>query len=160
MTQAALLNKLNNRWLFRLFLLRSLPAAFFSGVKMGKVSTDSSEIIIRFSWFSQNPFRSIYFACLSMAAEMSSGILALVHTSGKHPKISMLVLGVEASFMKKAVGAIRFQCADGRIIEQAVLDAIRTGQGTVCDTISTGVDEQGRTVAEFKIRWSFKQKEK
>ena len=72
----------------------------------------------------------------------------------------MLVLGVEASFMKKAVGTIRFQCADGRIIEQAVLDAVRTGQGTACDTISTGVDGQGRTVAEFKIRWSFKQKEK
>ena len=72
----------------------------------------------------------------------------------------MLVLGVEASFMKKAVGEIRFQCSDGRIIEQAVLDAIRTGQGTVCDITTTGVDEQGRTVAEFKIRWSFKQKEK
>lgn len=160
MTQTGLLKKLNNRLLFRLFLLRSLPAAFFSGIKMGRVSTDSSEIIIQFSWFSKNPFRSIYFACLSMAAEMSSGILALVHITGKYPRISMLVLGLEASFHKKAVGKIRFTCIDGNIIEQAVLDAIRTGQGTVCDTISRGVDEHGRTVAEFKIRWSFKQKEK
>jgi hypothetical protein len=160
MTEAGLLKKLNNRLLFRLFLLRSLPAAFFSGVKMGRVSADAAEIIIRFSWFSQNPFRSIYFACLSMAAEMSSGILALVHTSVKRPKISMLVLGVEASFQKKAVGTIRFQCNDGRVIQQAVMDAIRTGQGTICDTISIGVDEQGSKVAEFKVRWSFKQKEK
>ena len=159
MTQVGLLKKLNNRLLFRLFLLHSLPAAFFSGVKMGSVSVDSSVIIIRFSWFSQNPFKSIYFACLSMAAEMSSGILALVHTIEKRPNISMLVLGVEASFYKKAIGTIRFQCQDGLLIQQAVEDAVRTGDGTICDTISRGIDEQGRTVAEFKVRWSFKQKE-
>ena len=127
---------------------------------MGKVSSASSEIGIRFSWFSQNPFRSIYFACLAMAAEMSSGILALVHTSDKRPKVSMLVLGVEASFHKKAIGRIRFECNDGHVIEQAVSAAISTGEGSVCDTISKGFDEQGRCVAEFKIKWSFKQKEK
>ncbi len=160
MNQAVFLKRLNNRFLFRLFLLRSLHAAFFSGIRMGNVTPESAEIMIRFSWFSQNPFRSIYFACLSMAAEMSSGILALVHTNGKYPAVSMLVLGVEASFHKKAVGNIRFECKDGQMIEQAVLEAIRTGQGTACDTTSTGIDEQGRSVAVFKVRWSFKQKEK
>jgi phage terminase large subunit-like protein len=160
MTQAGLLKKLNNRFLFRLFLLRSLPAAFFSGIRIGQVSLSSSVILVRYSWFSQNPFQSIYFACLSMAAEMSSGILALVHTRDKSPKVSMLVLGVESSFHKKAVGTIRFECNDGEVIQQAISATISTGQGTSCDTLSKGFDQQGRCVAEFKIKWSFKQKEK
>ena len=82
-------------------MLTSLPAALFSGIKVQRVDEHSSEISVRYSWFSKNPFKSIYFACLAMAAEMASGVLALVHTVDKQPSVSMLVFNMQAAFHKK-----------------------------------------------------------
>jgi len=77
MEQSKLINTLSSGFWFRFFLLKSLPAAFFSGLRVQSLSTSSAVVRIRYSWFSKNPFRSIYFAVLGMAAEMSTGILAL-----------------------------------------------------------------------------------
>jgi hypothetical protein len=137
-----------------------LPAAFFSGVYLGNLSKEKAQVHVRFSWFSQNPFKSIYFACLAMAAEMSSGILALIHTQHLNPKVSMLVIGMNAEFHKKAIGKITFVCEDGEKINQVVGEVIQKQIGLVCETHSKGYDEQGNCVAEFFIKWSFKQKTK
>lgn len=94
-----------------------------------------------------------------MAAEMSSGVLALVHTYPCKPKVSMLVLGMQAEFIKKAKGQIRFICSDGEKIKAAVVQAIASGEGIVCETISEGMDELGNCIARFKINWTFKQKQ-
>lgn len=153
-----MIKKLQSGFWFRLFLLKSLPAAFFSGIRLESLSKERSRVSIRFSWFSQNPFRSIYFACLGMAAEMSSGILALIHTRHIRPTVSMLVLNMKADFHKKAVGKIIFECNDGDLINKSVAEAIATQTGTTCVTHSKGFDETGNCVAEFYITWTFKQK--
>ena len=160
MEQAAMIKKLQSGGWFRLFLFKSLPAAFFSGIRLDSLSEESSIVSIRYSWFSQNPFRSIYFACLGMAAEMSSGILSLIHTRHISPNVSMLVLSMKAEFHKKAVGKIRFECNDGNLIKSAVAAAIETQTGQTCVTHSLGFDEVGVCVAEFYITWTFKQKSK
>lgn len=160
MEQHVLIKKLGNVFWFRLYLLKSLPAAYFSGLRVQSLSTTSSVVTIKYSWFSKNPFRSIYFACLGMAAEMSSGILALLHTQPRRPRISMLVLKMQASFYKKAVGKIRFECHDGNMIFDAIEKTVSTKEGVTCETTSKGYDEQDRCVAEFIITWTFKQTNK
>ena len=158
MEQSVMLKKLQSGFWFRLFLLKSLPAAFFSGIRLNSVSVESSIVSIRYSWFSQNPFRSIYFACLGMAAEMSSGILSLIHTQHHRPTVSMLVLSMKADFHKKAVGNIKFECNDGALIKNTIAAAIETQTGQTCVTHSKGFDEAGNCIAEFYITWTFKQK--
>jgi phage terminase large subunit-like protein len=160
MEQAALIKKLGSSFWFRLYLMNSLPAAFFSGLRVQSLSTSSAVVTIKYSWFSKNPFKSIYFACLGMAAEMSSGILALTHTQHRRPRISMLVLNMQASFHKKAVGKIRFECHDGDKISDAIEKAVSTKEGIICETTSKGYDEQDRCVAEFNITWTFKETSK
>lgn len=158
MKQNVLIKKLRSVFLFRLFLLKSLPAAFFSGIKLVSITEEKSIVTVRYSWFSKNPFKSIYFACLGMAAEMSSGILALIHTQHLSPAVSMLVLGMKADFHKKAIGTISFECNDGAMLKDAVSQAIDTQTGVTCNTISKGYDSVGDCVAEFQITWTFKQK--
>jgi hypothetical protein len=160
MEQSVLIKKLSSPFWFRIYLANALPAAFFAGLRTISLSTSSAVIGIRYSWFSKNPFRSIYFAVLAMAAEMSTGMLALIHTQHRRPRISMLVLSMQASFHKKAVGKIRFECHDGEKIEEAVANAIATKEGVTCETNSKGFDEQGRCVAEFNITWTFKETSK
>lgn len=143
---------------FRFFLLMRLPAAFFVGLKLRVFDRQHAVIAVRYSWFSQNPFRSIYFAAQTMAAEMSTGILAFSQVYQRKPGVSMLVLKMEAAFSKKAVGTILFTCMDGEKIEAAIEQAIQTGEGQTVECRSVATNEQGEEVATFLITWSFKAK--
>ncbi len=143
---------------FRMFLLSKLPSAFFSGVRVLDADEKKCLVKVPYKWFSQNPFKSTYFACLSMAAEMSTGVLALAHIYKRKPAISMLVLKVEGNFIKKATGITVFTCEDGITIKQAIEDAISSNEGKVVTAKSYGRNDAGETVAEFAITWSFKVK--
>lgn len=145
-----------NRFQFSLFLLRYLPAAFFSGVRVKALNGETCMVTIPYKWFTRNPFRSTYFACLAMAAELSTGALALLHVRGAGGKVSMLVLDMHADFRKKATGLTVFTCQAGKLLEDAVTAAIATYEPQTCTVISTGVNDTGEVVAEFRITWTFK----
>jgi hypothetical protein len=143
---------------FRMFLLSKLPSAFFSGLRVQGVNEKKCTVSVPYKWFTKNPFRSGYFACLAMAAEMSTGILSMMHIYKREPRVSMLVIKLEANYFKKAVGITTFSCNDGNAISDAVEKAITIGEGQTIITRSTGVNNAGEIVAEFFITWSFKSK--
>jgi len=143
---------------FRLFLLSKLPSAFFSGVRVIDADEKKCTVKVPYKWFSQNPFKSTYFACLSMAAEMSTGILALAHIYKRQPAVSMLVLKVEGNFIKKATGITVFTCEEGAVIKRTIEDAIMSNEGKIVTARSYGRNDTGEVVADFAITWSFKVK--
>lgn len=151
---------INNNFLFRLYLLKALPMAFLAGIRVKEFSGEKAVLTIRFSWLTQNPFRSIYFACLAMAAEISTGLLVMNGVYKSTPAISMLVIKNQSSFFKKAVGKISFTCKDGNEIAEAIQKAKKSEDGVVIDVKSVGVTETGDTVAEFIFTWSLKVKSK
>lgn len=144
---------------YRWFLLTRLPAAFFSGVRIRKVEADHCAVAVPYKWFTRNPFRSTYFACLAMAAEMSTGVLAMAQCYGRRPAVSMLVTGLEAAYSRKAKGVAVFTCNDGEKIRQAIEEAIATGESRVVRAESVGHNAAGEELARFHITWSFRQKE-
>ena len=143
---------------FKFFLLTKLPAAALAGLKIHQFSTDSCSVRIKYSWWTQNPFRSIYFAVEAMAAEMASGMLVFGNVYMRKPSVSMLVVGMEVGFFKKATGNIRFTCNDGLMIQEIINKAIETKEGHTFIATSTGWNESNEKVAEFKITWSVKAK--
>lgn len=143
---------------FRLFLLSKLPSAYFSGVRVREADEQHCVVTVPYKWFSQNPFRSTYFACLSMAAEMSTGVLALANIYKRKPAVSMLVLNVTGNFIKKATGITTFICNDGEAIKNCIEESIATGEGRSITAKSTGRNKEGEIVAEFEVTWSFKAK--
>ena len=143
---------------FRMFLFFKLPSAYFSGVRLRDIDDSRCRVTVPFKWFSQNPFKSTYFACLAMAAEMSTGLLGLMQLHKRKPAVSMLVIGLEAKYYKKATGRTSFVCEDGALFEEAVEESIATGEGRVIKAKSVGKNKDGETVAEFYITWSFKAK--
>ncbi len=156
----AFLKLVNRRFTFNLYLLAKLPSAFFSGVRLLSISADRCVVTVPFKWFSQNPFRSTYFACLSMAAEMSTGLLAMINTYQSVPAISMLVTQLESEFFKKATGKTFFTCEDGLAMTYAIHHAVETGDPVIFKATSVGKNKEGETVAIFYITWSFKVKPK
>ena len=143
---------------FNLFLLYKLPAAYFSGVRLVSIDEQACKVKIPYKWFSQNPFKSTYFACLAMAAEMSTGLPCMMAIDKMKPKVSMLVVGLESSFSKKATDITTFECKDIPAIYDTVKNAIETKEGQTVTTTSIGFNKAGDEVAKFTITWSFKSK--
>jgi hypothetical protein len=95
---------------FRLYMLAKLPMGFLAGLKLTQLEPGRAAVQVKYKWLTQNPFGSMYFAVLSMAAEFSTGILCLANIYKSDPAISMLVVKMESHFYKKAVGVITFTC--------------------------------------------------
>jgi hypothetical protein len=151
-------NIVRNPLKFRLYLLTSLPSAFFSGLRILEADEDHSIVTVPCKWFTRNPFRSTYFACLSMAAEMSTGVLAMAPIYKRNPPVSMLVVGMETIFTKKATGLTSFLCNDGAAIRAAIAKARSTGEAQIIKARAVGTSSSGEIVAEFSLTWSFKVK--
>ena len=143
---------------FKLFLILRLPLAFLAGVKLKSLNDTTSTVQLKYSYLNKNPFKSIYFAALSMAGELASGILAASFTYNKIPRVSMLVIAVKIDFSKKAVGVINFTCNQGKEIQDCINKSIITKEGNSIDVTTTATDQEGDIVAIFNIRWSFKSK--
>jgi len=144
---------------FRLFLLQQLPAALIAGVRIHSLEEEQAVIKATYSWINRNPFRSMYFAVQSMAAEMSTGLLATGQVYQRKPSVSLMVVGLEAKFIKKVTGTVFFTCKDGAAIAATIERAIAAGEPQTIGCIATGTDESGATVSEFVITWSFKAKQ-
>jgi len=150
---------IRNPFLFRFYLLTRLPAAFLAGIRLELITPERAVVKLRYQFLTKNPFRSTYFACLGMAAEMSTGLLAMAHLYKRKPPISMLVVRIESQFFKKATGITRFTCEQGQALAAAIQKAVETGQSVELLVTSSGFNEQGIEVARFLITWSFKRKE-
>ena len=157
MSSDALRRAILNPWKMRLFMLRKLPMGLLAGLRVVAFDEEKAAVTIRYGYLTKNPFRSVYFACLSMAAELASGVQGMVRAAEESP-VSMLVVGLEGTFTKKAVGRITFTCPDGPAIARAVAEARATGEGRAVICTSTGHDEAGDEVAVFRLTWSFKAK--
>ncbi len=140
------------------FLFFKLPSAFFSGVRLKSIDNQQCITSVKHRWINQNPFNSMYFAVQAMAAELSTGALVLnkIKESGKN--ISMLVANSKSSYSKKATGRINFVCNDGNLIQNAVQQAIASGDGQTIWMKSIGTNQKGEQVSEFDFEWTIKLK--
>ena len=157
-TSSAFFSLISHPLKFRLFLWKNLPAAYFSGLRVKSANAEESIVSIPYKWFTRNPFRSTYFACLSMAGEMSTGILALAHLYKSSSKVALLVVAVEGKFYKKATGKTYFHCREGRLIQQTIEKAIETGEPQTIRALSSGYNDANELMAEFWVTWSFKKR--
>ncbi len=153
------LSDLNNYWKMQLYFFKRLPSVFWWGVKVKSCSPYRTEVLIPYSWRTQNPFKSIYFAAQMGAAELSTGLMANIAIRGRG-RISMLVTNIETEFLKKASSTITFTCEEGIKIIEAVQQAIDTGEGIKVTVNSTGTLSNGEIASRVKITWSFKTKKR
>ena len=137
-------------------MLSKLPAAFFAGLAIEAFDESKAIVAVKQKWFNKNPFGSVYFAVLTMAAEMSTGVLCMGNIYKRNPSVSMLIVKTEASFFKKATGKILFTCLNGAAIATLVEEAIATGEARTISCQSTGRNEAGEIIAEIYCTWSFK----
>ncbi|MBB1150174.1 MULTISPECIES: DUF4442 domain-containing protein [unclassified Myroides] len=138
------------------FLFFKLPSAYWTGVRLSRISETEATTTVRHKWANQNPFRSMYFAVQAMAAELSTGALVMKKISESGQRISMLVAQNNSIFVKKATGKISFTCVDGALLDEAIQQAIDTQEGVTIWMKSVGIDEKGDEVSTFNFEWTLK----
>ena len=147
-----------SRWRFGIYLLRHLPLGWVAGLRVEQYDALGATVSVPYCFITKNPFRSIYFAPLSMAAELASGLPALGAVKKAGQPVSMLVDGMQAEYLKKARSRTHFRCNDRAAFETAVTEALKNPDGTRFTSLSEGTDSKGEMVARFHIIWTFKQK--
>src|SRR5215472_14806458 len=100
MRAEAMRRSIRNPWKLKLFMLGKLPMGLLAGLRVVAFDERKAAVSIRLGYLTKNPFRSIYFACLAMAAELASGVQGIVRASDGAP-VSMLVVGLQGTFTKK-----------------------------------------------------------
>ncbi len=146
-------NKLNT------FLMFKLPSAYICGVRTKLINDTNCIVSVRHKWINQNPFNSMFWAVQGMAAELSTGALVMSKIKESGRNISMLVANNNASFSKKAKGRITFECNEGQLIDSAIKNAVKSGEGQTFWMKSKGINEEGVEVSNFNFEWTIKVKD-
>jgi hypothetical protein len=149
--------KLKKPFYFTLFLWLKLPTCFFWGVKLKDLNDESCSVLIPFTRRTKNPFKSVYFAALAGAAELSTGLI-WVNLLGFKAPFSILVKGCQLSFIKKSTTAITFTCTDGPEVQKAIQQLNQPGDIVELDMTAVGKNEEGMVVAEMVFQWTVKRK--
>lgn len=145
-------------FLMRGYMLAKLPLALVAGLRVRELDRDRCVVTVPYGWRTTNPFRSTYFAALSMAAEMSTGAPAMMAAETAPQPVAMLIVGLEASFGKKATATAAFTCEDGGKAFAAVAETLRTGEAATARMETVGRMADGTEVARFTFTWSFKKR--
>jgi hypothetical protein len=149
------LSDIRSTWKLKLYFFQNLPSALWWGFRVKSASAERAEVTIPYNWRTRNPFRSIYFAALAGAGEISTGVMAnLARMSGGN--VSMLVLEQRAEFLKKASTTTTFTCDEGEKAFEAVKLAVSTKQPQTLTMLGTGRNDKGEIVAKIYITWTFK----
>lgn len=145
-------------WLFTFF---KVPMARMAGLKMEELTTSKCITSVPFKRLNKNPFKSIYFAVLSMSAEFSTAALALLKMEEVEDSIAFIVIDLEAKFHKKATERIYFSCENAEEFQDAIHYVVKNPDASkVVKAHSVGRNSSGLLVAEFWITWSFKKRVK
>ncbi|HSR52574.1 MAG TPA: DUF4442 domain-containing protein [Acidobacteriota bacterium] len=154
----AVIEKVTSPFYLRLFFLTKLPLALVAGLRVRDLDETSCRVCVPYGWRTTNPFKSTYFAALSMAAELSTGLLADIQVRLAPESVAMLIVGLEAQFEKKATGTATFTCEQGDLLAQAVSRTLETGEPATAKVETVGRLKDGTVVARFSFTWSFKRR--
>jgi len=152
--------KMLNPMNFWMFSLMNVPAGWIAGMRLRALDQSKAVTSVPFKFLNKNPFKSIYFAVQSMAAELSTAALVLLHIQGQKPSIAYIIVDLKASFTKKATGRTYFTCEDGEKVQQAMEKCMATGEPIVVHLKTIGKMKDGTVVSEFTFSWSMKQRSK
>ncbi|AZQ62284.1 DUF4442 domain-containing protein [Flammeovirga pectinis] len=158
--QKSFASKMLHPFKFRMFTLTQVPLGFIAGMKLESLNGSRCATSLPFKFLNKNPFKSIYFAAQSMAAELSTASLGMLHLNEHLKSIAFIIVDMDAKFSKKAVGKVTFVCEDGHLVKEAIDRAYETGEAEEIKMLTIGKMADGTEVSRFHFTWSFKKRSK
>lgn len=151
-------DRLTSPRLLKAYFAAKLPLAAVAGLKLRRLDGQACEVMVPYGWRTKNPFGSIYFAALSMAAELSCAGLALMASRAPASKVAVYPIALRGEFIKQAKADTTFTCTKGPELFAAVSQAVETGEPVTVVTETIGRTPDGTIVSKFDFTWSYKAK--
>lgn len=144
----------------RLFSLR-VPVLLFLGPRVERIDEERCEVSIPLRWRSRNHVGSMYFGALCAGADLAGGLHAARLIRTRYRRVGLIFADVQARFLKRADGDVRFSCADGRRIADALASTEATGERVTVpvEVVATVPAKYGdEPVAVFTLGLSLKRR--
>jgi hypothetical protein len=149
-----LIRNFTTPWKLRLWMARHLPMGLLSGMYIRELDQEGCEVVLRDRWWIRNPYGSVFWAVMGMAAELSTG--ALVYAFCQGSGVRFILVGMEGQFFKKVKGKSYYFCQTGSEVLR-ILDQLSNPNETSEVILPvTARDEAGQLLAEFKFRWQLR----
>lgn len=142
----------------RFFFFTQLPMALLAGVRLQELDAERAVATVPFRYVTKNPFKSMYFAVQSMAAELSTAAPALLAIKGCDFDVVLIIVNNSATYTKKAKTKITFTCNDYAQYERALANLKKAGDTAEVTATTIGRNADGEVVSEFTFTWSFKRR--
>ena len=142
----------------KIYFAKNLPMGLISGIKLTSLDETSAVAEVPFRWWNKNPFKSIYFAVLSMAAELSTAAPTLLALKATDVDFALIIVDLKAEFVKKSQSKIVFTCLDYEKICQTITQLKLSGDTATVLTKTIGRNVMDEEVATFYFTWSFKRR--
>ena len=157
-SQKKLADRISNPLNLRMFSLRKLPMGLIAGLRIREINDNRCQVSVPFKYLNKNPFKSIYFAVQSMAAEMSTAVPCMIAVQGRKPSVAWIIVDLKANFPKKATGRVFYTCEDVNKAFEAVDNCIASDEPEVVTLKTVGKLADGTVVGHFEFTWSFKRR--
>ena len=152
-----LANQLLSPWKMRMWMMSRLPMGLLSGMVIESLDENGCKVVLKDRFWIRNPFGSVFWAVMGMAAELSTGALVYAYVSGTNTKY--ILTGVRGEFLKKVRGKSFYFCGSGQVVQQYLDSLNQPGETLTISLPVTAHDQAGQKVAEFEFYWQLKRTE-
>jgi acyl-coenzyme A thioesterase PaaI-like protein len=147
----------------RLWALAKVPMLAWIRPKIVQLDDCKTVVRIPLNRRTKNHLNSMYFGTLACGADIAGALIAMRHIDKSKEKVSLVFKDFKAEFLKRPESDTLFTCADGKLVENLVAEAIRTGErvSETVHVVATCPSKFGdEPVAKFELTLSLKKKAK
>ena len=144
------------RWQLFLLGLFRIPIIGFIRPKLVSIDADNVCVSINLKRRTKNHLNSMYFGALAVGADIAAGIHVFYFSEKYGKKISFAFKAMNAQFLKRAESNIRFECMEGKKVENALLKSIESGERMNEMVNVIALNLAGEQVAIFEMTVSLK----
>ena len=150
----ALAAQLSTPWKLRLWMIHHLPMGWINGMYIEQLDAGQCVVVLKDRWWIRNPFGSVFWAVMGMAAELSTGVL--IHVYANQAGVRFILVGMQAEFYKKVKGKSYYFCLSGAQIAEQI-EALQHSEHSI--TLALPViarDNNGEPLAGFTFQWQLR----
>ncbi len=145
-------------WVFTFF---NIPLIFWLRPRVLELSNERAVVKMKLNRRTRNHVRSMYFGAICTGVDLVPGLLAMRLIKQSKQKISFVFKDFQGEFLHRAESDVYFTCEQGALIQQAVNQAIATGerQNVTLNVVTTVPDKFGsEPTGKFSLTISMKKR--
>lgn len=143
-------------WMLRLIGIFKIPLIGYVRPRLVEINDTDVIVRIKLRRRTKNHLKSMYFGALAVGADVTAGLHAFYFCDELNVRPSFAFKGMKAEFVKRAETDVVFNCNEGVVIREQVLQAIRTNERQNHWVKVTAKDLNGEVVALFEMEISVK----